>query len=185
MNIWWIYFWPPISAGLLCGVIAGIVAFRAPRVRVKAAQAEIDAALAQWKIRRIRALVAGAAAAILFAALWHGPFGAADRFSADVERTAGLVLAAYDAPPGMNARIHHGPLTRQLILSGPGDDFQRDEAAKILSRISGVGDASWTRSLGIPLIVEGAIAAVLGFILGLVLAYVVELRRRHNAQWNW
>ncbi|MEP7131357.1 MAG: hypothetical protein ABI770_09535 [Sphingomicrobium sp.] len=185
MNTWWTYFWPPISAGLLCGVLAGIVAFRAPRVRVKATQAETDAALAQWKRRRIRAIVAGTAAAILFAGLWHGPFGAAGRFSTDVERIAGLVLAAYDAPPGLTARLHHGPLTRQLILSGPGDDFQRDEAAKILSRIAGVSSASWTRSLGVPLIVEGAIAAVLGFILGLVLAYVVELRRRHNAQWNW
>ena len=56
----WTYFWPCFGAGLLCGVIAGIFAFRAPRVRVKAAQEEIAAALANWSRRRWRALVAGA-----------------------------------------------------------------------------------------------------------------------------
>jgi ABC-type lipoprotein release transport system permease subunit len=35
------------------------------------------------------------------------------------------------------------------------------------------------------LLVEGLFAAVLGFLLGLLLAYLVELRRRYNAQWNW
>jgi hypothetical protein len=29
------------------------------------------------------------------------------------------------------------------------------------------------------------IASLLGFLLGLLLAYLVELRRRYNAQWNW
>jgi hypothetical protein len=27
--------------------------------------------------------------------------------------------------------------------------------------------------------------SVLGFVVGLILAYVVELRRRYNAQWKW
>jgi hypothetical protein len=37
----------------------------------------------------------------------------------------------------------------------------------------------------VPLIAEGAAVAVLGFLLGLLLAYLVELRRRYNAQYNW
>jgi hypothetical protein len=72
-----------------------------------------------------------------------------------------------------------------VILSGPSDDFQRGEAARLLDQIPGVSNAAWKRSSGLPLIVEGAIAALVGFLLGLVLAYLVELRRRHNAQWNW
>jgi membrane associated rhomboid family serine protease len=36
-----------------------------------------------------------------------------------------------------------------------------------------------------PLIAEGAAGAVLGFLFGLLLAYLVELRRRYNAQYNW
>jgi hypothetical protein len=35
------------------------------------------------------------------------------------------------------------------------------------------------------LIAEGGIAAILGFLLGLLVAYLMELRRRFNAQWNW
>jgi hypothetical protein len=35
------------------------------------------------------------------------------------------------------------------------------------------------------LILEGTAVAIVGFLLGLVLAYLVELRRRYNAQWNW
>jgi hypothetical protein len=29
------------------------------------------------------------------------------------------------------------------------------------------------------------VVAVLGFLFGLLVAYLVELRRRYNAQWNW
>jgi hypothetical protein len=35
------------------------------------------------------------------------------------------------------------------------------------------------------LIAEGMAVSVLGFLFGLLLAYLFELRRRYNAQWNW
>jgi len=82
-------------------------------------------------------------------------------------------------------RLHHEPLTRELILSGPANDFQRAEAARLLSQIPGVSRAVWAPSVGVPLIVEGAAVALAGFLFGLLLAYLVELRRRYNAQWNW
>jgi hypothetical protein len=185
MNVLWQYFWPAFGAGLLCGVIAGIFAFRAPRVRVKAAEQEIAAAVANWKRRRARAMIAGVLATLIAVTLWHGPLGAADRLANEVEQAARQKLAANDAPAGVTAWIHHGPLTRRVILSGPADDFQRAEAARLLSEIPAVSDASWTRSGGIPLIAEGAATALVGFLLGLLLAYLVELRRRLNAQWNW
>jgi hypothetical protein len=185
MSTLWTYFWPAFGAGLLSGVIAGIFAFRAPRVRVKAGQDEIAAALANWSRRRVRAIVAGVLFAMIAVAVWHGPLGAADRLAVELERSARQMLIDKNAPPGVTARIHHGPLTRQLVLSGPGDDFQRAEAARLLSEIPGVSDASWTESTGIPLIVEGFGTALAGFLLGLLLAYLVELRRRHNAQWTW
>jgi membrane protease YdiL (CAAX protease family) len=185
MSILWTYFWPCFGAGLLCGVIAGIFAFRAPRVRVKAAQEEIAAALATWSRRRRRALVAGALATCIAVALWHGPLGAADRLAIELERSAREMLVAKDAPAGVTARIRHGPLTRQVILSGPADDFQRAEAARLLSEVPGISDADWNKSAGIPLIVEGIAAGLVGFLIGLVLAYLVELRRRHNSQWTW
>jgi membrane protease YdiL (CAAX protease family) len=185
MTVLWTYFWPCFGVGLLCGVVAGIFAFRAPRVRVKAAQEEIAAALASWSRHRSRALVAGVIVTCIAVALWHGPLGAADRLAIELERSGLQTLAANDAPTGITARIHHGPLTRQLVLSGPGDDFQRAEAARLLSEIPGVSEASWNDSTGIPLIVEGIAAALVGFLFGLLLAYLVELRRRHNSQWTW
>ena len=42
-----------------------------------------------------------------------------------------------------------------------------------------------TRPAAPPLIVEAAAVALLGFLFGLLLAYLVELRRRYNAQWTW
>jgi len=37
----------------------------------------------------------------------------------------------------------------------------------------------------VPLLVEALVAATAGFIFGLGLAYLNELRRHNNAQWNW
>jgi hypothetical protein len=184
MNAWWSYFLPVFAAGLVCGAFAAAFAWRAKITRTKERPGE-PVLVHQPRERRVALLIAGVLFSMTAAALWHGPLGAADRFTAVIERSAREVLANNDAPAGVAARIHHGPLTRQLILSGPSDDFQHREAARLLEQIPGVGDATWTPSTGIPLIVEGAIAAVLGFLLGLLLAYLVELRRRYNSQWNW
>lgn len=185
MSILWSYFWPAFSVGLLFGVVAGIFAFRAPRVRTKASESELAAAMSQWSRRRLSAIAGGAVAALIAVALWHGPLGAADRLAQDLEESARQTLIGHDAPPGLTARIHHGPLTRQLLLSGHADDFQREEAARLLGEVPGVSSAGWTESAGMPLIVEGFASALVGFLLGLLLAYLVELRRRYNSQWTW
>lgn len=165
MNALWSYFWPVLGCGIAAGVIAGAFGFRR------------DA-------RRSLVLALGLAGAILLTALWHGPVGAADRFSASVERTARAALDHYEMSK-VTAVLHRGPLTRQLVLSGPADDFQRPELARLLSQVPGVSRASWSRSAGIPLLAEGLGVSLLGFLVGLLLAYLVELRRRYNAQWNW
>jgi hypothetical protein len=184
VNAFWSYFWPAIGLGLIFGILAGSLAFRVRIVRVPERPNE-PTLIARPRRKRISLLAAGALAAVLAAAIWHGPLGAADRFSAKVEQDARETLAYNEAPTGMSVQIHHGPLTRQLILSGPGNDFQRGEAVRLLRQISGVSDAGWARSAGLPLIVEGMVAALLGFLFGLLVAYLVELRRRYNSQWNW
>jgi hypothetical protein len=166
VNAFWTYFWPTLGVGLLCGVVAGAFGFRP-------------------KAKRDLFLLVGAAAAIAAAALWHGPLGAADRFTAEVQRTARQRLDYYEMTQ-VRAQLHHGPLTRRLILSGPADDFQSSELVRIMSELPGVSTAQWSNEgSGVPLIVEGAAMAILGFLIGLLLAYLVELRRRYNAQWNW
>ena len=37
----------------------------------------------------------------------------------------------------------------------------------------------------IPLIAEAALLALVGYGLGMLLMYLMELRRRANAQWRW
>ena len=166
MNAFWAYFWPPFCAGLIVGVIGGAIAFRRRR-------------------KRNVALVAGAAVAIILAILWHGPFGAADRFAAQVERSTRAMIV-YNEVPWITGHIHHDPLTRRVILSGRADDFQRSELARMVGELPGVSSAQWTAEPGgLPLILEGAAVAILGFLFGLLVAYLRELRRRYNAEWNW
>lgn len=158
------YLWPPFAVALLCGVIAG----------------------ALW-LRRERQgfVVAGALAAFAGAAVWHGPLGASERFTAVVENHAAVALADFEMTQ-VQAQLQRRPLTRQLALRGTADDFQRSELVRILSSIPGVSSATWSSGArAVPLIAQALLAAAVGFLLGLLLAYLVELRRRHNAQWRW
>ena len=86
----------------------------------------------------------------------------------------------------VSGHLHRGPLTRRVLLSGPADDFQRESLVRFMNQIPGVRDTRWSSDGGgVPLILEGLGVAFLGFLFGLLLAYLVELRRRYNAQWNW
>ena len=164
MNALWSYFWPVFAAGLVSGGIGASIAFRR---------------------RKTFALAAGLAMALAAAALWHGPLGGADRLTARIERTARLALDHYEMTR-VSGRLHRGPLTRALILNGPADDFQRSELERLMSQVHGVSRARWSaRSAGLPLIAEGLGVAILGFLVGVLLAYLVELLRRYNSQWNW
>ncbi len=185
MNALWAYFWPVFGAAIVFGLIAGLIAFRAPRVRSKHTQTDVDLALGQWRRRRPRVITIGVVAAIGAACLWHGPLGAADRFSAQVEKSARQTLDDYEMTQ-VTAHLQHAPLTRGIILSGPADEFQSSELVRIIGGLPGVSSARWSaKKSGTPLIVEGSAVALVGFLLGLLLAYLVELRRRYNAQWNW
>ena len=124
MNAFWAYFWPPFGAGIAVGIIAGAFAFRRRRTR-------------------IIALAAGVIAAIALAALWHGPGGAADRFTAEVEHVIREALVNNEIPE-VNGRLQRGPLTRRVMLSGPADDVQRREVVKLMNVVPGVESASWS-----------------------------------------
>jgi len=164
MNTLWTYFWPIICVGLLAGGLGGLFGFRR---------------------QRRRPLIIAGFVALAAAASWHGPLGAADRFTTKIERQARQALDYYEMTK-VTAHLHRGPLTRRLILSGPADDFQTSELARLLGQLPGVSSVSWSdRDGGIPMIAEGELAAILGFLGGLLIAYLIELRRRYNAQWTW
>ena len=165
MSVLWSYFWPVLAAGLVIGLVTGLVGFRRSRPRM--------------------IIALGLAAAMASAALWHSPLGAADAYSAQVERSARTTLVDWEMNE-VRARLGRGPLSRRLILSGPADDFQRGELVRIMSDLPGVSQATWSpQDRALPLIAEAALAALVGYLLGLLLAYLVALRRRYNAQWEW
>ena len=184
MNALWSYFWPVFGVGLVFGILAGPIAFRVRILRSRDRPNE-PTLIGQPRRKRIFLLAGGVAAAVIAAVLWHGPLGAADRFSAEVERNARLTLNDWEMTQ-VNAHLHRGPLTRTLILSGPANDFQTARLVEIMSALPGVSRARWTdKSAGSPLILEGTALALIGFLFGLLVAYLVELRRRYNSQWNW
>jgi hypothetical protein len=43
----------------------------------------------------------------------------------------------------VQARLQRRPLSRRLVLSGPADDFQRQELARRLDAVPGVLDVQW------------------------------------------
>lgn len=189
MNTLWNYFWPVLTAGLVIGIMAGAIGFRRALPPSKDKLAPPPPVPPEYYRRRLISLIAGLAVAIVAAPLWSGPLGGADRFTRTVERQAREALDYYEMPK-LTAHLHGAPLTRRLILTKPANlpltDFQTQELARLFSQVPGVSSAQWTPSpAGTPLLFEGAAASVLGFLFGALLAYLVELRRRYNAQWNW
>lgn len=164
MNPFWAYFWPSVAAGLLAGGIGGLFGFR-----------------------RKRKLPVIVAALLVIAAVvaWHGPLGGAGRFTGTIERQAREALDNYEMTR-VTAHLHRTPLTRRLVLTGRVDDWQSGELVRLFSQLPGVSRATWSESdAGLPLIIEAMLAAIIGFLGGLLIAYLIELRRRYNAQWTW
>ena len=163
MSVLWSYFWPLLALGLVIGATAGTVGYRR-------------------KVRRL-AVASGLFVAVALASGWHAY--ASGPLIASVDRVTSQALDYYEMPQ-IHAQLQRGPLTRDLLLSGQADDWQRGELARVLSQVPGVGTARWERNrLGVPLALEAIAAALIGFLLGLLLAYLAEWHRRHNAQWSW
>jgi hypothetical protein len=167
MNAFWAYFWPVFGAGLIIGAIAGTFAYRINPRR-------------DW----IRPVLIGVAASVAAAAAWHYPLGGADRFQTRIDRAAHAVLVRYEMTE-VQAHLHRGPLTRQILLSGPADDFQQSELVRYMDQLPGVESSTWGAGGAVPLIAEAIAVCLAAFGLGLLLTYLVALRRRYNAQWSW
>ena len=84
----------------------------------------------------------GLAAVTAFTALWHGPLGAGERLTSQVEADARRRLD-HDEMFQVQAHLQRKPLNRRLILSGPADDFQREELVRRLDQVPGVLDVRW------------------------------------------
>lgn len=168
MNPLFDYLWPGFAIAVAIGAAVATLTWRNAAARRR-----------RW-LWLAGGVVAGYAAMLL----WSGPLGAADRYARQVEQVARTTITYYEMDP-VTATLQRGPLTRRLDLAGPADDFQRSELSRVLGLIPGVHDARWGRQRYIPLVAESFLAVLAGFLLGIGLAYAVELHRRHNAEWNW
>ena len=84
----------------------------------------------------------GVAATLAVTALYHGPMGTADAFAGAIEKAARAELDRQEMFQ-IDGRLERGPLRRTLLLSGPADDFQREELPKIMIRVPGVDAIRW------------------------------------------
>lgn len=94
-------------------------------------------------MNRAAILLAGIGAIVGVTWLWHAPLGAGERFAAGVDGRARAMLDKYEMIH-VQARMQRTPLTRQVMLSGPADDFQRSEIERLVEAQPGVGDATWS-----------------------------------------
>lgn len=93
-------------------------------------------------IGRPATFMIGITATLGVTALYHGPMGKADEFAGAVERAARAELDRQEMVQ-IDAKLERGPLRRTLVLSGPADDFQREELPKIMAKVPGVEAVRW------------------------------------------
>jgi hypothetical protein len=175
----WDAYWPALTTAVVLGVLFGAAAFRAMPNRRSTRR--------EFRLHAAKLIAMGGALALAIGAIWHGPVGTADRFAAALESQAQQVLVNYEMTQ-VRAEIERGPLRRTILLAGPADDFQRNSLVEIIDLVPGVAHVRWADTaepFALPLLAEADLGALLFFALGLLLAYLLELRRRYRAQWSW
>jgi hypothetical protein len=179
MNAFWDFYWPLLTVAIILGVVAGAIGLRATTER-------------RPKTREFRrsarlAIMAAGLLVLAFGALWHGPLGTGKRLATSIDRQSRQVLNDWEMPQ-VQARLERDPLRRTLVLSGRADDFQRRELVRIMNGVPGVANVRWSDTKppsALPLVAEAELVALACFSLGLLLSYLLELRRRYRAQWSW
>lgn len=181
MILLWKIFWPAVAIALLIGGASGVVMWRQLRLRAERGVGGRETVIRHLRRSRRIALVVGLAAALGTAALWAGPGGGAVRLAGEIEELSRRTLIHYEMGQ-VRASVERRPMVRRLILAGPADSFQRAELVRILNEVPGVSSVRWVntapRGTLLPLMVEVMLMALAGFSLGLLVAYLLELRRR-------
>jgi OOP family OmpA-OmpF porin len=133
----------------------------------------------------------GLAAALLGGWLVHGPLGQGESFVDRLQSRADAVLRDA-AVPGVEVRFPRAPLSRQAILSGPANAFQREGQGLFpglndrMSAIRGVSGLRWddagsaARGRSIPLFAEIELMAFLAYLVGIGLARLFFRPRREH-----
>lgn len=92
--------------------------------------------------------IIGLAAALAAGWVSHGPLGQGAAFVDTLQAQADAVLAKAEVP-GVRARFGRDPLSRQAVLSGPADAFQREGQGQFpgindrIAAIPGISGYRW------------------------------------------
>jgi hypothetical protein len=90
----------------------------------------------------------GLAAVTLMTWLAHGPVGGGASLIDRLEADARAAVAKTEVP-GVSVRLNRDPLSRQAVLSGPADRFQREGQGSlkglndIVGEVEGISGVSW------------------------------------------
>ena len=90
----------------------------------------------------------GLAAALLFGWIAHGPLGQGDAYMSALEARAEAAVREAQVP-GVTVRFSRDPATREAILSGDANDFQREGMGSLpglndrVRAVAGVSGLRW------------------------------------------
>lgn len=188
MSAVWHIYWPLLVAALLGGVIVGRFAYRLPKLGKDPTEDVKTAATERYRQKRNKIVALGAAGLLAAVALWHGPLGGGDRFARLVETAVAKELEWLEMPT-ISGKLERSPLSRTLVLSGPANSFQQEGFVRALRPVRGLAAIRWqdqrASGFALPLLAEVTLLSLIAFALGLFFSFIVEIRRRVNAEWSW
>lgn len=136
----WQHYWPVIALGVVIGAVTGTLLYNRLVTTAREQIAGVEVPIDNKREQRRKTFFAGLAATFGAVILWH--WFAAERLSANVEATVRAELK-HQEMLGVSARLERSPLRRRIVLSGPADDFQQAELARILDDLPGVSGVRW------------------------------------------
>lgn len=130
--------------------------------------------------------------ALALAAGWisHGPLGRGEAMVDRLELDARAAVARSELP-GLSVRLGRDPLDRNVTLSGPTNDLQREGLGSgegindFVREVEGIGTLRWANEpalerRALPLLAETMILAALAYLVGLGLGGLLWGRRRRD-----
>jgi len=136
----WQYYWPVVAMAVVIGAVTGSLLYNRLVISARDRLAGLETAIDDKKRKRRSTFIAGLAATLGVAILWH--WFAADRLGGRIEATVRAELK-HQEMLRVSARLEGSPLRRRIVLSGPADDFQRTELIRIVDELPGVSGVRW------------------------------------------
>ncbi len=105
-----------------------------------------------WEMGAGTKLLIGLAAALGAGWVAHGPLGQGEAFLALLEARAGAAIRESEVP-GVAVRFGRNPMTREAILSGAANDFQREGMGLLpglndrVRAVAGVSGVRWEETV--------------------------------------